>query len=125
MTRTETPRPSTETFREIVANAVAHRHYGIDGPCQLRVFSDRVEVQSPGGLPNGVTPESMRVGVSVRRNPFLVSRLAELGLVDAVGRGFVLVVEDAIGLGLAEPTVLAADTYVQVTVSLIPAASSV
>lgn len=65
--REEVPRPSEESLREVVANAVAHRHYGIQGPVQLRVFSDRIEVASPGEPPNGVTPSGMRVGVSVRR----------------------------------------------------------
>ena len=117
--RVEAPRPSTETLREVVANAVAHRHYGIAGPCQVRVFVDRIEVQSPGGLPNGVTPEAMRIGVSVRRNPFIVARLAELGLVDAVGRGFVLVVEEALARGLKEPQVHTPDGFVEVVVPLI------
>lgn len=62
--RADAPRLSTEALREVIANAVVHRHYGVAGPCQVRIFSDRLEVQSPGGLPNGVTPEAMRVGVS-------------------------------------------------------------
>lgn len=118
VTRVEAPRPSTETLREIVANAVAHRHYGIAGPGLVRVFSDRVEVQSPGALPNGVTPEAMRVGVAVRRNPFLVGRLAELGLVDAVGRGFVLVVEEALAIGLPEPEIAVGNGFVTVALRL-------
>jgi ATP-dependent DNA helicase RecG len=116
--RVEVPRPSTETLREVIANAVAHRHYGVAGPCQVRVFADRLEVQSPGGLPNGVTPGAMRVGVSVRRNPFLVARLAELNIVDAVGRGFVLVVEDSLALGLPEPRVRTPDGFVEVVLPL-------
>ena len=116
--RIEGPRPSTETLREVVANAVAHRHYGIAGPCQIRVFGDRVEVQSPGGLPNGVTAEAMRIGVSVRRNPFIVSHLAELGVVDAVGRGFVLVVEEALAQGLQEPQVRTPDGFVELVLPL-------
>lgn len=116
--RVEQARLSTEALREVVANAVVHRHYGIASPCHVRVFADRLEVQSPGGLPNGVTPEAMRVGVSVRRNPFLVAHLNELHMVDAVGRGFVLVVEEALGLGLPEPEVRTPDGFVEVVVRL-------
>lgn len=116
--RVESPRPSTESVREAVANAVAHRHYGVAGPSLVRVFSDRVEVRSPGDLPNGVTPEAMRVGVSVRRNPFIVARLVELRLVDAVGRGFVLMVEEALRIGLPEPEIVAADGFVTLTLRL-------
>lgn len=119
--RVESPRLSTESLRELVANAVVHRHYGIASPCHVRLFADRLEIQSPGGLPNGVTPEAMRIGVSVRRNPFLVARLNELGMVDAVGRGFVLLVEEALGLGLPEPEVRTPEGFVVVVVRLQPA----
>jgi ATP-dependent DNA helicase RecG len=116
--RADAPRPSTEALREVIANAVVHRHYGVAGPCQVRIFSDRLEVQSPGGLPNGVTPEAMRVGVSVRRNPFLVGRLEELNVVDAIGRGFVLVIEEALALGLPEPHVRTPDGFVEIVIPL-------
>jgi predicted HTH transcriptional regulator len=47
----------------------------------------------------------MRVGVSVRRNQMIVQHLVELRLVDALGRGIVLLVEEAATLGLPEPTI--------------------
>ncbi len=113
--REDAPRPSRESLRELIANAVAHRHYGIAGPTQVRVFGNRIEVVSPGGLPNGVTPAAMRVGVSVRRNEFLVQHLQSLGLVDAVGRGVVLLLEEAAGLGLPEPTIETPEGFAVVT----------
>lgn len=103
--RREAPRPSRESLREVLANAVAHRHYGITGPTQVRVFADRLEVLSPGEPPNGVSPAAMRVGVSVRRNQMIMQRLVELGLVDALGRGIPLLVEEAVERGLPEPTI--------------------
>lgn len=118
LTREDAPRPSRESLRELIANAIAHRHYGIAGPTQARVYADRVEVMSPGGLPNGVTPAAMRVGVSVRRNEFLVQHLESLGFVDAVGRGVVLLLEEAAGLGLPEPTIETPEGFVVVTLFL-------
>jgi ATP-dependent DNA helicase RecG len=112
------PRPSREVIREVVANAVCHRHYGIAGPIQVRVFADRIEVQSPGGLPNGVSREAMHVGVSVRRNEFILQHLAGLGIVDAVGRGVVLMYEEAIELGLSEPEIVADDAWNRITLYL-------
>lgn len=103
--RQELARPSPESLRDVLANAVAHRDYGINGPTQVRMFSDRLEVLSPGAPPNGVTPEAMRVGVSVRRNQMIVQHLVDLRLVDALGRGIVLLVEEAASLGLPEPTI--------------------
>ena len=116
LTREDAPRPSRESLRELIANAIAHRHYGIAGPTHVRVYVNRVEVLSPGGLPNGVTPAAMRVGVSVRRNEFLVQHLESLGLVDAVGRGVVLLLEEAAGLGLPEPRIDTPEGFVVVTV---------
>ena len=118
LTREEAPRPSRESLREVIANAVAHRHYGIAGPTQVRVYADRIEVLSPGGLPNGVTPAAMRVGVSVRRNQFLVQHLDSLGLVDAVGRGIVLLLEEAAERGLPEPRIDTPEGFVVVTLFL-------
>lgn len=122
--REEAARPSQESLREVIANAVAHRHYGIVGPTQVRVFADRVEVLSPGELPNGVTPAAMRVGVSVRRNQFLVQHLESLGLVDAVGRGIVLLLEEAAERGLTEPKIATPEGFVVVTLFLSAATPS-
>lgn len=112
--RRDAPRHPPESFREAIANAVAHRHYGIAGPIQLRVFVDRVEVVSPGAPPNGVTAASMRVGVSARRNEFIFGRLAELRIVDAVGRGVVLLYEEAARLGLREPEIHIEESWTRV-----------
>ncbi len=117
--RVEGPRYRSERLREVIANAVAHRHYGIAGPIQVRVFADRIEVTSPGAPPNGVTPQAMRIGVSVRRNQFLMQRLNELGLVDAVGRGVVLLYDEAAELGLREPLVTVHDAWTTVTLFLV------
>lgn len=116
--RVERARPSTESLREVIANAVAHRHYGITGPVQVRVFSNRVEVTSPGGLPNGVTVDGMRVGLSVRRNEWIFQHLASLRYVDAVGRGIVLLFEEALDLGLPTPDIEPGDNWITVTLYL-------
>jgi ATP-dependent DNA helicase RecG len=118
LVRIEAERPSIASIREVLTNAVAHRHYGIAGPCQVRVFTDRVEVVSPGGLPNGVTVEGMRVGLSVRRNPAIFQHLASLGYADAVGRGVALLVDDALARELPEPRIEASETWVLVTLFL-------
>lgn len=98
-------RPSQESLREVLANAVAHRHYGITGPTHVRVFVDRLEVLSPGEPPNGVSPAAMRIGVSVRRNQMITQHLVALRLVDAIGRGIVLLIEEAADRGLPEPEI--------------------
>ena len=74
--------------REAVANAVVHRDYSIAGTdIMLTIFSDRLEVQSPGRLPNTVTPEGMRLGLRYARNQTLVNVMRDYGYVDARGMG--------------------------------------
>jgi hypothetical protein len=77
-------------------------------------------VVSPGEPPDGVSPAAMRVGVSVRRNQMIVQRLVELGLVDAVGRGIVLLVEEAARLGLPEPAIDVPPGFTRVALHLAP-----
>jgi len=48
-----------ETLHEIVANAVIHRDYSVRDDVHIRIFDDRVEVQSPGRLPANITPKNI------------------------------------------------------------------
>lgn len=74
--------------REAVVNALVHRDYSIAGTdILLAIFSDRLEIQSPGRLPNTVTPEGMRSGVRYARNQTLVNVMRDYGYVDARGMG--------------------------------------
>lgn len=59
-------------FEELLVNALVHRDYFISAPIRVLVFKDRVEIISPGHLPNHLTPEQIRYGVSNMRNPALV-----------------------------------------------------
>lgn len=83
------PRPElpTAALREAIVNAVAHRDYTVRGPVRLFVLDDRVEVHSPGTVPNTVDEAAMRSGVHVVRNPHLYARLSDAGLVTRAGTG--------------------------------------
>lgn len=77
-----------EAVREAVVNALVHRDYSIVGTdVMLVIFSDRLEVVSPGRLPNTVTPEGMRLGMRYARNQTLVNVMRDYGYVDARGMG--------------------------------------
>ena len=87
-------------FRELVVNACVHRNYSIVGSTiRLFVFDDRLEVISPGRLPNTVTVEKLSVGTSFARNPILVRLMENLGYVDKLGRGLPMVWQAAQKLG--------------------------
>lgn len=66
----EIPRIALE---EIIANALVHRDYFISAPIRVFVLDDRVEVISPGHLPNNLTIENIKAGNSNARNPILAS----------------------------------------------------
>lgn len=55
----ETIQYPPETLHEILTNAVLHRDYSIRDDIHIRIFDDRVEVQSPGRLPANITPENI------------------------------------------------------------------
>jgi ATP-dependent DNA helicase RecG len=75
-----------EVLREALVNALAHRDYTIVSPIRVIVFADRVEIHTPGQLPNGVTIDSIRLGVHVLRNPTIYNRLFQYLLVGIMPR---------------------------------------
>jgi ATP-dependent DNA helicase RecG len=81
--------PSVPLFalREAMVNAVCHRDYSLIGAnIQVRLFADRLEVQSPGGLPGPVTVANI-LTESYARNPRVADILRDLGYVERHGLG--------------------------------------
>lgn len=64
-------------LREAVTNAVIHRDYHIASDIQVRVFTDRVEIESPGLLPGPVSQSNVWKIGSFNRNPLIVNALRE------------------------------------------------
>lgn len=60
-------------LEELIANALVHRDYFISAPIRVFIFSDRIEIISPGHLPNNLTVENIKAGNSNSRNPVLAS----------------------------------------------------
>lgn len=60
-------------LEELVANMLLHRDYFISAPWRVMMFDNRIELISPGALPNNLTIANIRNGVSVIRNPLLAS----------------------------------------------------
>ena len=82
--RPEVPRI---VWEELVANALIHRDYFISAPVRVLVFADRVEIISPGHLPNNLTIENVKAGNSNMRNPILASFAAKLLPYRGLGSG--------------------------------------
>lgn len=80
------PEISPVVFEELLVNALVHRDYFITAPIRLFIFDNRIEIISPGNLPNNLTVEKIRSGNSNIRNPILVSFIAK-GLLPYRGIG--------------------------------------
>ena len=77
-----------EAVREAVVNAVAHRDYTIAVmDIELAIYSDRLEVISPGRLPNTVTVDKMRAGYRASRNELIKEVLRDYRYIEATGLG--------------------------------------
>lgn len=92
-------------LREALVNSLVHRNYSIYGSkIRLFMFDDRIEFRSPGRLPNTVTTEKMKVGVSFARNPFLVKYMENMRYIDQLGRGIPMILKTMKALSSFEPT---------------------
>ncbi len=75
-------------YREAIANALVHRVWDVSAMIRVSFFDDRIEVTSPGGLPNDVTEEDYLAGrLSVLRNPIIAGVFARLGYIERFGTG--------------------------------------
>ncbi len=74
-------------LEELVANALIHRDYFITAPIRIFIFSDRIEIISPGHLPNNLTIQNIKSGNSNIRNPILASFATKLLPYRGLGNG--------------------------------------
>lgn len=75
-----------EAIRELLMNAVLHRDYQSTGPVRFYQFTDRIEIQSPGGLYGEASRENFPK-VNAYRNPIIAEAMHVLGYVNRFGRG--------------------------------------
>lgn len=71
----EIPEP---IFIEAIANAIVHRDYFIPSQIMIDLFSDRIEIISPGKLPNTLTESNIQYGIHIERNPILLTFLQKM-----------------------------------------------
>ena len=79
-------------LREAVINALIHRIYNTTLQVNIKVFDDRLEVQNPGRLPDELTTADLEVEhLSIPRNKLLADCFYKAGLIEAWGRGTLLI----------------------------------
>ncbi len=71
------PEVPKSVLEELLVNALVHRDYMISAPIRLFVFDSRIEITSPGHLPNNLTVDKLRTGNANIRNPVLASFVAK------------------------------------------------
>lgn len=76
-------------IRELLINALLHRNYFIRDSIKLFVFDNRIEINSPGTLPNHLTETEIRLGISRQRNVLLSNFALEVLPYRAIGSGIV------------------------------------
>jgi len=81
-------------LEELIQNALIHRDYTQNSPVRLMIFDDRIEIVSPGCLPNSLTVENIKLGNAVVRNNMLASYSAKLIKYKGFGSGIPRALEE-------------------------------
>jgi len=101
--REEQPEYPRFAVREALVNAVAHRDYRLSGRrVEIRMFEDRLEVISPGGLPGYITIDNI-VEEHFSRNPRIVAGLFQWGYIEELGLGIDRMIEEMLQHGHPAP----------------------
>ena len=87
--QTGNPEIPEKVFEELLVNALIHRDYFIKDSIKLFIFDDRIEIRSPGKLPNSLTVDRIRRGVRRSRNVLLASFAPDLLNYRGIGSGIV------------------------------------
>jgi len=77
-----------EALREGIVNALVHHDYLLSGTdIELSIYEDRLEIVSPGRLPNGITPSRMIIGCRAARNQLLKNVMRDYHYLEHMGMG--------------------------------------
>lgn len=103
--------------REAVVNAVVHANYAqLDSPIRIAIFDDRIEIESPGLLPFGLTIEDILQGVSKLRNRVIGRVFRELHLIEQWGSGIQRMISACVEAGLPTPKFEEIGAHFRVTI---------
>ena len=112
--RQNIPEYPTNALREAITNAVMHRDWFIDGAnVFVEIYTDRVEVVSPGSLPRGLSLADLG-SKSVRRNPLIADLLHRIDFIEKAGTGIRRIRNETRAQGCPEPE-FEANGFVTVT----------
>ncbi len=101
-------------LREAICNCYCHRDWTLSGDIKVEYYDDRVMIFSPGSLPNGLTLDNIKKGMTAKRNQILVSALDKADFIENYASGVRRVFEDYAGFN-KEPFYDISDNAVIVT----------
>ena len=112
--RQNVPEYPMRALREAITNAVMHRDWFFEGSnVFVEIYTDRIEIISPGSLPKGLTPAELG-RTSVRRNALIADLLHRIDFIEKAGTGIRRIREEAKRLDCPEPE-FASKAFVTVT----------
>ena len=83
---------------EFTVNSLVHRSLNMKAPVRIFIFDNRVEIHSPGALPNGLTIDDIKAGTSMPRNTFLFNNAIYLLPYTGVGSGITRALDEDINV---------------------------
>ncbi len=86
---------------EFTVNSLVHRSLNIKAPVRIFIFDNRVEIHSPGALPNGLTVDDIKAGTSMPRNMFLFNNAIYLLPYTGVGSGITRALAEGVNVSFA------------------------
>lgn len=97
------PAYSEVAIRELLANALVHRDYALNGQVRVVIADQTLSISSPGGFPDGITIANILAAPPQARSPRLADAFKRAGLVERTGRGVNRVFRSQLALGRPEP----------------------
>lgn len=100
----ELPDYPETVLREAMVNAIAHRHYTLPGDTVIRQTTRHVDIENPGGFPEGITVETVIQHAPVHRNRLLCEILDRIRWMERSGLGVDRIFQDQLRYGKRPPT---------------------
>ena len=83
---------------EFTVNSLVHRSLNLKAPVRIFIFDNRIEIHSPGALPNGLSIEDIKAGTSMPRNMFLFNNAIYLLPYTGVGSGITRALDEDVNV---------------------------
>lgn len=123
-TREKIERIPESAFREAVANALVHRTWDIQANINISMFSDYVEIVSPGGLPEGLDEKEYLDGhISILRNPILGNVFFRLHIIERFGTG-IMRIRESYEKSTAKPVFSVSENSIRIRLPVIDDAAA-